>query len=369
MTGSRVLVAPDKFKGSADAAEVASALARGLRTAGAEVVELPVADGGDGTVSAALAAGWEPVTVTVSGPTGAPGETAFARRGTEAVVEMADACGMRRLPGALAPMTASSRGLGEVVAAAVADGATRVVVGIGGSASTDGGAGMLSALGARVLDAHGAPVPDGGEGLARAAALDLTGLSLEGVAFEIACDVDNPLTGADGAAAVYAPQKGADAHQVALLDDALGRWADIVAAATGRDLREAAGAGAAGGVGFAAVALLGARLRSGAHLVLDLVGIDAVLEEVDLVVTGEGSFDAQTLRGKAPAVLAERARRHGVPTAVVCGRSTLTPEQVQAAGFAEVYALSDLEPDISRCMADVSPLLERMGRALGARFL
>ncbi|WP_262850862.1 glycerate kinase [Mumia quercus] len=366
---TRVLVAPDKFKGSADAAEVASALARGLRTAGAEVVELPVADGGDGTVAAALAAGWEPVAVTVSGPTGEPVETTYARRGAEAVVEMADACGMRRLPGALAPMTATSRGLGEVVAAAVADGATRIVVGIGGSASTDGGAGMLSALGARALDGHGVPVPDGGEGLAHVAALDLTGLSLEGVAIEVACDVDNPLTGPDGAAAVYGPQKGADADQVPMLDTALARWADVVAATTGRDLRDVPGAGAAGGVGFAMVALLGARLRSGADLVLDLVGLDTLLEEVDLVVTGEGSLDAQTLRGKGPAVLAARARRHGVPAVVVCGRSTLTRRQARAAGFAEVYALTDVEPDVARCMADVSALLESTGRAVGARFL
>ncbi|MFD1825518.1 glycerate kinase [Mumia zhuanghuii] len=366
---TRVLVAPDKFKGSADAAEVASALARGLRTAGAEAVELPVADGGDGTVAAALAAGWALETVTVSGPTGEPVATTFARRGVDAVVEMADACGMRRLDGPLAPMAASSRGLGDVIAAAIADGAMRVVVGIGGSASTDGGAGMVSALGARVRDAAGAPVPAGGAGLADVASLDLDGLDLAGVTLEVACDVDNPLTGPEGAAAVYAPQKGADLEQVRTLDAGLTRWADVVASTTGRDLRDAAGAGAAGGVGFAAVALLGARLRSGADLVLDLVGLDAALDEVDLVITGEGAFDEQTLRGKAPAVVAGRARARGVPVVVVCGRTTLSPARARAEGFAEVLALTDLESDPDRCMADAPQLLERMGRAVGARFL
>ena len=371
---TRVLVAPDKFKGSLDAAEVASALGRGLRDSGADVVELPVADGGDGTVAAALAAGWEPVAVTVTGPTGEPVDTVYARCGTDAVVEMADACGMQRLTGPLAPMTATSRGLGEVIAAAVEGGATRIVVGIGGSASTDGGAGMLSVLGARALDASGAPVPDGGRGLAQVASLELEGTVLdgavlEGTVLEVACDVDNPLTGPEGAAAVYAPQKGADPGQVRTLDAALVRWADVVARATGRDLRDSPGAGAAGGVGFAAVALLGAVLRSGADLVLDLVGIDEVLETVDLVVTGEGSFDEQTLRGKAPAVIARRARERGIPVVVVCGRTTLTPERARAAGFADVLALSDIESDLDRCMADAPALLECTGRAVGARFL
>ncbi|MGH1563374.1 glycerate kinase [Mumia sp. DW29H23] len=358
---TRVLVAPDKFKGSLDAAGVAAALARGLRTAGAEAVELPVADGGDGTVAAALAAGWHAVRVTVAGPTGSPVETTIARRGDDAVVEMADACGLVRLDGTLAPMTATSRGLGEAVAAAVADGATRVVVGIGGSASTDGGTGMLRALGAGVLDAAGAPVADGGAGLGAVAALDLAGLRLDGVTLVVACDVDNPLTGPHGAAAVYAPQKGAGPAQVEELDHGLTRWADVVASTTGHDLRDAAGAGAAGGVGFAALAVLGATMRSGADLVLDLVGLDDALDAADLVVTGEGSFDEQTLRGKAPAVVASRAARHGVPVVMVCGRTTLSEGQAREAGFVAVHALATLEPDPARCMADAPALLERVG--------
>ncbi|MBW9209086.1 glycerate kinase [Mumia sp. zg.B53] len=366
---TRVVVAPDKFKGSLDAAGVAAALARGMRRSDVEVVELPVADGGDGTVAAALASGWRPVPVTVAGPTGTPVSTTIARRGDQAVVEMADACGLVRLDGPPAPMTASSRGLGEAVAAAIADGASQVVVGIGGSASTDGGAGMLSALGARLLDSEGALVPEGGVGLAEVASVDLDGLRLGGTTLVVACDVDNPLTGPHGAAAVYAPQKGARPGQIEVLDRGLSRWADVVASVTGRDLRQVPGAGAAGGVGFAALSVLGAETRSGAELVLDLVGLDAALAGADLVVTGEGSFDEQTLRGKAPAVVAARAARQGVPVVVVCGRTTLSETQARQAGFAGVHALQELEADLERCIAEAPALLQRAGAAAIAAWI
>ncbi|WP_370615851.1 glycerate kinase [Mumia sp. Pv 4-285] len=366
---TRFLVAPDKFKGSLDAAQVAASIARGLRAAGAEAVELPIADGGDGTVAAALAAGWTPVPVTVAGPTGQPVATTIARNGDDAVVEMADACGLVRLEDGPAPLTTTSRGLGEAVAAAVADGATRIVVGIGGSASTDGGAGMLAALGARVLDADGASVRDGGAGLADVASLDLDGLGLDGVSLVVACDVDNPLTGEHGAAVVYGPQKGADPDQVAALDAALARWADVVAAATGHDLRDAPGAGAAGGVGFAALALLGAETRSGAELVLDLVGLDRALDEADVVITGEGSFDEQTLRGKGPAVVAARAAARGTAVFVVCGRTTLTDDAARGAGVDRVFALQDLEPDLARCVTDAPSLLERIAADVASSVL
>ncbi|MFC6151526.1 glycerate kinase [Mumia xiangluensis] len=366
---TRFLVAPDKFKGSLDATEVAAAIGRGLCAAGADVVGLPIADGGDGTVAAALAAGWTPVPVTVSGPTGEPVRTTVARHGDDAVVEMADACGLVRLPGAPAPMTATSRGLGEAIAAAIADGSLRVVVGIGGSASTDGGAGMLTALGARVLDGDGVPLADGGAGLAEVASLDLSGIDLGGTALVVACDVDNPLTGEHGAAVVYAPQKGADPAQVATLDAALSCWADVVADATGRDLRDVPGAGAAGGVGFAALAVLGAETRSGAELVLDLVGLDRALDDVDVAITGEGSFDAQTLRGKGPAVVAARAAARGIPVVVVCGRTTLSDDEARTAGVDHVFALQHVEPDLDRCVTDASALLERIAAAVTSSVL
>ncbi len=371
----RVLVAPDKFKGSLTALEVADAVARGL-TAGrpdVEVDRLPVADGGDGTLAAALAAGFEAVPVTATGPTGEPVETAYARLGDVAVVEMADVSGLARLPGGRRqPRTATSRGTGELVAAAVAAGARRVVLGIGGSATTDGGAGLLQALGAELLDADGAPVGPGGAALEQLARVDVSGVAtaLGGAEVVVACDVDNPLTGPSGAAAVYGPQKGAGPDDVVLLDRCLARLADAVAGATGRDLRDEPGAGAAGGVGFAALAVLGAQLRPGIDLLLDLLGFDRLVAGADLVVVGEGSLDGQSLRGKAPVGVARRARAAGVPAVVaVCGRRDLDDAALQGAGIDAAHALTDLEPDPERCMAEAGPLLEQLAQRIAAERL
>jgi len=366
----RVLVAPDKFKGTLAAADVARAVAKGLVRARPDVaaVCLPVADGGDGTLDAAVSAGFERVPVTVTGPTGEPVETAFARQGDTAVVEMADACGLHRLPGGVpAPMTASSRGLGEVMAAALDAGCRELVVGIGGSASTDGGAGLLAALGAMASP----EVTDGGAGLAGVTALTLDGLhrGLDGARVVVACDVDNPLTGPDGAAAVYAPQKGASATDVAALDAALAHWADLVAKAVGTDWRDAPGAGAAGGVGFALVAALGAELRPGIDLMLDLIGFDQALVGSELVITGEGSLDAQSLHGKAPVGVASRARAAGVAVVAVAGRSTLSPAELAGVGILSSFALLDLEPDVASCLAAPMPLLERLGVEIALRHL
>jgi glycerate 2-kinase len=364
----RVLVAPDKFKGSLTATEVAAAVARGF-TAGRSDVEvscLPVADGGDGTLAAALAAGFEAVPVTATGPTGEPVETAYARLGDVAVVEMADVSGLVRLPGGRRePLTATSRGTGELVAAALAAGARRVVLGIGGSATTDGGAGLLQALGADLLDADGSPVGPGGAALERLARVDVGGVAaaLDGAEVVVACDVDNPLTGPSGAAAVYGPQKGAGPDDVVFLDRCLARLADAVADATGRDLRDEPGAGAAGGVGFAALAVLGAQLRPGIDLLLDLLGFDRLVVGADLVVVGEGSLDEQSLRGKAPVGVARRARAAGVGSVVaVCGRRDLDDAALQQAGIDAAHALTDLEPDPARCMAEADPLLERLAQ-------
>ncbi|HEX6517256.1 MAG TPA: glycerate kinase [Nocardioidaceae bacterium] len=373
-TTATVLLAPDKFKGSLTAAQVAEALARGVRRVRPDVAlsAVPVADGGDGTLAAAVAAGFTEVPVTVAGPTGAPVDTAFARRGDLAVVEMADASGLVRLPGGRpAPMTATSRGTGEAIAAALDAGCREIVLGIGGSASTDGGAGLVRALGARLLDAYGQEVGEGGAGLPDVARIDLSALRerTAGVRVRVACDVDNPLTGPQGAAAVYGPQKGADAEQVRILDDALAHWADVVAGATGADHRDDPGAGAAGGVGFAAIAILDADLRPGIELMMDLTGFHERLAEADLVVTGEGAIDEQTLHGKAPAGVAAAARRAGLPVVAVCGHNSLDPSRLRDAGIVAVYALSDLEPDLARSMAEAAPLLERVGERLAAEHL
>lgn len=369
-----LVIASDKFKGSLDAAGVAAAVGEGVRRVRADVhtVAVPVADGGDGTLAAAVAAGFERVPVTVGGPTGEPVVTAYARSAECAVVELADACGLALLPGGKpVPMTASSRGVGEVIAAAVAAGCRDIVLGIGGSASTDGGAGMLRALGARLLDERGDSLPEGGGALASAVALDLEPARhlMADVALTVACDVDNPLTGPTGAAQVYGPQKGADPTQVAELDRALGHWADLVRSITGSDVRDRAGAGAAGGVGFAALAVLDARLRSGIELVLDLVGFADQLAGATLVVTGEGALDEQTLHGKAPAGVAAAAASAGIPVVAVCGVNRLSADRLASAGIESAYALVDVEPDVARCLADPAPLLVELGARIAADHL
>ncbi|MCW2557549.1 MAG: glycerate kinase [Mycobacterium sp.] len=362
-----VLVAPDKFKGSLTAAQVAAHVAAGLRSVHPDLVvrELPVADGGDGTVDAAVQAGFTRVRVRAAGPTGVLVDTSYARRDDLAVIEMATVCGLLRLPvGRREPLHASSFGLGEVVRAAASAGCHRMVLGIGGSASTDGGAGMLQALGARLLDERGRELPPRGLPLRDTPyTLELAGLDpvLRAVEIVVACDVDNPLVGSRGAAAVYAPQKGASAQDVALLDTALRCWGGAVAAATGSDKAAAPGAGAAGGVGFAALAVLGGMLRPGIEIVLDLVGFADHLRDCALVITGEGALDEQTLAGKAPAGVSAAAHSAGVPVVAVAGRSTLTPADLAAAGIDAVYPLSELEPDLARSIACAGPLLGQLG--------
>ncbi len=363
----KVLVAPDKFKGSLTAGEVASAVASGLADGcpSAAVRTLPVADGGEGTIDAAVAAGFRRVRVPARGPTGAPLTASYAVRGDTAVVELAEASGLHRLPGAPEPRTATSAGTGDVIAAAVRAGCRRIVLGVGGSACTDGGAGLLTALGARLLDDAGTELPFGGAALNRLASLDLSGVDLSEVDFRLASDVGNPLCGPDGAAFVYGPQKGASPDDVEVLDTALRRWASVA----GPEFASRAGAGAAGGVGFAAMAVLGARMRPGIELLLDLLGFDDALAGAALVVTGEGSLDRQTLSGKAPAGVARAATARGIPCVAVSGRCLLTAADLARAGITAAYALTDLEPDPARCMAEAAPLLRRLARRVAADHL
>jgi glycerate kinase len=369
-----VLIAPDKFKGSLPAAGVVESVAHGLVDVRPEIeiIGVPVADGGDGTLAAALRHGFTLVPVPAAGPTGRVGRTGYARRGAVAVVELAAVCGLGRLPdGVPAPLTATSRGVGEVVAAAARAGCRSIVLGVGGSASTDGGAGLIRGLGGRLLDRAGHEVPDGGAGLASIASLDLTAVRelLRGVRLVLASDVDNPLVGPNGAAVGYGPQKGATQRQVQQLDDALAHWADVVAASTGQDHRHAAGAGAAGGVGFAALALLGASRRPGIDVVLGLVGFGEHLARADLVITGEGALDEQTLRGKAPAGVTRAARTAGVPVVAVCGRRELSLTRLREHGIVACYALTDLEPDLGRCLDQAPALLRQVGRRVAAEHL
>ena len=313
----RVVVAPDKFKGSLDAAGVAQALVAGLREIVPDAVceVIPMADGGDGTVEAFLADGATPRRVTVRGPLGEPVEATYAQTGRTAVIEMAAASGLALLDGRLDARAATTRGTGELVRDALDAGATRIVLGIGGSATTDGGAGALAALGARFLDAEGNELEPSPAALAAVARIDLRGLDprLAATEIAIACDVDNPLLGEHGAAAVYGPQKGASPEDVAFLDQVLARLADAMREATGRDLCELPGAGAAGGLGWALAAACGARLERGVTLVAEVCGLAAALRGADLCFTGEGRVDEQTLRGKVVDGVAALAKETGVP--------------------------------------------------------
>jgi glycerate kinase len=367
-----VVIAPDKFKGSLTAEEAADAISVGLKRGDPTLttVRCPVADGGEGTLGTVLAAGFKRVPVYAKGPTGQVVHTAYARNGRTAVVEMAEICGLQRLPGgAPAPMTASSHGLGAVVAQALDHGCRDIIIGIGGSASTDGGAGFLAALGATVRDRDGGRIDPAAQGIGGAAELDLTALhpDIACAAFTLASDVDNPLYGPLGAASVYAPQKGADPDQVVELDQSLRRWADVVERKTRTDFSTAAGAGAAGGVGFAALAVLRATMQPGIDVIVDRIELDKQLRGARAVVTGEGSLDRQSLRGKAAVGVCRRASAHGVPTFAVAGVSALTSAEVYEAGFADVYALSDLEPDRARSMSRAAELLAETSEALAQR--
>ncbi|GAA1302849.1 glycerate kinase [Planotetraspora silvatica] len=405
-----VVIAPDKFRGSLTSPQVVAHVAAGLGPV--PVVGLPVADGGEGTVDAVVASGYTRVEVEVTGPTGepilasyavrdeahdVPGEGAASPRvgGRVAVIELAEASGLRRLPGAPAPLTATSYGTGELIAHAVRHGATRIVLGLGGSACTDGGAGMVQALGARLLDEDGEELPFGGAALRRLDRIDASalvqpapgdpaagGTGVGGVEFVVASDVDNPLLGPYGAAAVYGPQKGASPEDVAVLEKGLARLAAVAVHTHGltgsiehdgvvRSMGVAGrpGAGAAGGVGFAALAFLRAEVRPGIGYLLELLDFDRQVEGARLVVTGEGSIDEQSLRGKAPVGVAAAAAKHGVPVVAVCGRRSIGDAELQAAGIEAVYALTDIEPDVRRCIAEAGPLLERIAHTIAATHL
>lgn len=394
------MIAPDKFRGSLTGTEVVARVAAGLGP-GVTTVALPVADGGEGTVDAVVASGFTRVEVEVTGPVGNPVLAAYAWRDASpggdvatAVVELAEASGLRRLPLSapdspssggveLAALTATSYGTGELIAHAVRRGAGRIVLGLGGSASTDGGTGMMRALGVRFLDADGQELSFGGAALRDLEKIDTSGLlDLSGVEVVVAGDVDNPLLGPHGAAAVYGPQKGASPDDVKLLDSALARLAAVAAHTHGlvgaiehdgvvRSMGVAAqpGAGAAGGVGFAALAFLAAGFRPGIGYLLDLLGFQDLIQGARLVVTGEGSLDEQTLRGKAPAGVATAAAKAGVPVVAVCGRRTLGDDELHAAGITAAYALTDLEPDPAVCMSEAGPLLERLARRVAENHL
>jgi len=369
----RVLVAPDKFRGTLTAPQASHAIALGWRRGRPEdeLIELPLADGGEGTLEALVdARGGSLRTAWATGPLGDPVEAAFGLMegpsGPVGIVEMARASGLG-LVSRREPLRASTRGTGELIREACRAGARTIVVCIGGSATTDGGSGMAEALGVRLLDPSGRPIPPGGAGLLELARIDLSGLepALRSVRVVVASDVDSPLTGPRGSAHVFGPQKGASRDEVLLLDRALGHLAAVISRDLGIDVRELRGAGAAGGLGAGLVAFLGARVRPGIEVVMEAVGFRERLAVADVVLTGEGRFDPSSLTGKVVGGVLAVAREAEVAAAVLCGDAEFRPEGVEVASLVERFgrerALGQTRLALVELAAEVAERAGRLG--------
>ncbi|MBL0949421.1 MAG: glycerate kinase, partial [Pseudomonas sp.] len=361
----KIVIAPDSFKESLSAPDVAAAIARGWQQVfpDAECLLRPMADGGEGTVDALLAAvGGERREHEVRGPMGAPVKAHWGWLGQgTAVIEMAAASGLHWVPREQRDARlACSFGTGELIREALDAGATRIILGLGGSATNDAGLGLLQALGVRFLDAQGNQLSPGGAALASLDQLDLSSLDarLLKVQIEVAADVDNPLCGPRGASAVFGPQKGATPEHVAELDTALGRFARIAAATLGEDHAEFPGVGAAGGLGFAARAFLKASFRPGIELVAELSGLAAAVENADLVITGEGRMDAQTLHGKTPVGVARVARTAGVPVIALSGSLGENYQALYEAGIEAAFSLAPGPLSLEQAMAGAASELQ-----------
>jgi len=361
-----IVVAPDSYKGSVSAVEVALAMERGILTVfpSARVRKIPIADGGEGTVEALVTAtGGQYRSNEVAGPLG---ERIFAAWGVlgdgkTAVIEMATASGLPLVPADRRdPRKASSYGTGELIRAALDAGLRQIIIGIGGSATNDAGAGMARALGARFLAADGSQLADGGAALAALVGIDLSGLDsrLQETEITVACDVDNPLCGPRGASAVFGPQKGATPEIVAELDAALGRFAEYAQQVTGRDVAGLPGAGAAGGLGAGLMFFTRAQLKPGIEIVLDAVNFSTVVKDADFVITGEGHTDFQTAFGKAPVGVAKVAKMSGVPVFCLSGGLGKGADDVLAQGIDAVMSICERPMSLEECMAAGSTLIE-----------
>ena len=361
----KIVIAPDSFKDSLSAQGVADAIALGLAQVwpDAQLIKCPMADGGEGTVESILAAceGQQRRTL-VRGPLGAMVDAAWGwlPQSHTAIIEMAEASGLQLVPVAQRDACISSTfGTGQLIRAALDAGAQRVILAIGGSATNDGGAGAMQALGVKLLDAQGQTLSPGGLALAQLARVDLSEIDprLAQVRFDIAADVNNPLCGPHGASAIFGPQKGASPAQVEQLDRALGHFADQCAQALNNDVRDEPGSGAAGGLGFAAKAFLGAQFKAGVEVVAELVGLADAVSGADLVITGEGRFDAQTLRGKTPFGVARVAREHGVPVIVIAGTLGEGYQALYEHGIDAAFALASGPMTLEQACAEAPRLL------------
>jgi len=354
----KIVIAPDSFKGSLTALEVCEAAARGIEAIDPEieVVEVPMADGGEGTVQSLVdATGGSLITERVTGPLGEPVDAIYGLLGDDesAVIEMAAASGLPLVPDEQRdPLKTTTYGTGELIAAALDEGRRKLIVGIGGSATTDAGAGMAQALGVRLLDEDGEQIGYGGAELARLSTIEMSGADprLQDAEIRVACDVDNPLYGERGAAHVYGPQKGASPEDVEVLDENLRHFADVVQRDLGLDVRDIPGAGAAGGLGAGLVAFCGASLEPGIEIVIDAADLPSAMKGADLCITGEGAVDASTAYGKTPAGVTSVAVREGVPVIAIAGGVAFDAVSLHDRGFDALASILNRPMSLAEAM-------------------
>lgn len=362
----KIIIAPDSFKGSLSAIEVANAIDRGIKKAfaEAETVLLPVGDGGEGTMETLVAAtGGEIRKVLVTGPLSNKVEAAYGilGDGETCVIEMATASGLHLVPEEnLFPLRATTFGTGELIRQALDDGFSSFIIGLGGSATNDGGSGMLQALGLQILDSQGNEVGHGGGELNKVSKLDFTAFDkrINKSRFIIASDVQNPMLGPDGASYTFGPQKGAAADEVELLDQNLTNWADKIFEATGIELHNLSGAGAAGGIGGAFQAFFPVEMKRGVDVVLDYINLDEELENADLVITGEGQVDNQTTFGKTPLGVSQRAQSKEVPTIIIAGSVGKGIEVLHEFGVISIHSIINKPMSLKEAIEKAGELLE-----------
>ncbi|MEC2065938.1 glycerate kinase [Bacillus inaquosorum] len=370
----KIIIAPDSFKESLSALEAADAIERGFKSVfpGADYKKLPMADGGEGTVQSLVdATNGSIKEQVVTGPLGEPVKAFFGMMGDgkTAVIEMAAASGLHLVPVEKRnPLITTTRGTGELIAAAIDAGAERLIIGVGGSATNDGGAGMIQALGGRLLDDSGREIGPGGGTLSQLASIDVSRLDsrLRTVKIEVACDVDNLLTGPRGASAVFGPQKGATDDMVKALDQHLTHFADVAEKALGTTYREAEGAGAAGGLGWSLLAFFHADLKRGIDIVLEAVDFENDVQDADLVITGEGRIDSQTIYGKTPIGVAKAAKSYDVPVIGIAGSVSRDSDAVYQHGIDALFSIVPGAVPLEDAFEHAAEYMERTARDIAA---
>lgn len=373
----KIVIAPDSFKESLSALEVAEAVEKGFKQVlpQANYVKIPMADGGEGTVQSLVdATDGEIILKKVTGPLGEPVEAFFGILGTKktAVIEMAAASGLHLVPPAKRnPLMTTTKGTGELISAALDYGVNHIIIGIGGSATNDGGAGMAKALGAQLLDAEGNKILDGGGALGNLAFINLATLDsrLQHVKIEVACDVDNPLTGERGASAIFGPQKGATPEMVGLLDQNLRHYAAVLERDLGQKIDDVPGAGAAGGLGAGLLAFLQAELKRGVDIVIEATSLLEAVRDADVVITGEGKIDGQTIYGKTPIGVAKAAKKYGVPVIGIAGNVGADSQVVYEHGIDALFSIVPGVTTLENAFANASEYVERAAKNVAAVFI